>query len=214
MRKFLELNRWKLRFAFTTTSLILLVPLSIIWIVAYINESLPDLQLLVIMLFTAGFALPGFILLLGYLTWLHKSITRKKALSKIPFNQIENLGFYKSLINDQTKWHLTEEIKQGMINGFILRFDIAPDKSHVIQVEAPVEWQQIDKRKYNRLSKKFKRFNIEFRIGSLVKQYNTRRINVRSIAELQKDLEQFTEILEIEGFRPKKSFRPKKEKDG
>ena len=214
MGKFLELNRWKLRFAFTTASLILMVPLSVIWIVAYINESLPDLQLVATIVFTAGVAFPTFILLLGYLTWLQKTIIRKKALSKVPFNQIESLGFYTSLINEQTKWHMTEEINQGMINGFILRFDIAPDKSHIIQVEAPVEWQQIDKRKYNRLSKKFKRFNIEFRIGSLVKQYNTRRITVRSIVELQKDLEHFTEILEIEGFRPKKSFRPKKEKDG
>ena len=204
MRNFLELNRWKLRFAFTTTSIILLVPLAITLIVGYLNESLPDLKLLLVSLFIAGFGLPAFILLLGYLTWLAKSITRRKALSKSPFNEIKNIGFYSSLINEQTKWHFTEEIKQGVINGFILRFDVAPDKSHMIQVEAPVEWQQIDKRKYNRLSKKFKRFNMEFRVGSLVKQYNTRGIKIRNIDELKIDLELFTKILEIEGFRPKK----------
>ncbi|HRP37871.1 MAG TPA: hypothetical protein PLS50_08760, partial [Candidatus Dojkabacteria bacterium] len=60
-----------------------------------------------------------------------------------------------------------------------------------------------DKNEYNRLTEKFKQHHIEFRIGSLVKQFNTKRPILKTVADLEEDLKLFTTLLKQEGFNPK-----------
>ena len=112
---------------------------------------------------------------LGYLIWLLNHRARQNAFSKIPFDQVENIGFYKSYIWDTSKWSFTEEIKEGKLNGFTLRMDMSKEKGrHFLEFNIPVEWKKLDKIEFNRLTEKFKQHNAEFRIGSIAEQYDTR----------------------------------------
>ncbi len=205
MDTFLDLNGDKLKFAFTRTSLVFLGVVSVFLTIAYFTENFLDAELLLIIVFTAGIGLPLIIILNAYLAWLYKRSARKKAFSKTPFDQIEKIGFYKSPSNVTTKWFFTHQVKEGHVNGFTLVCDISNEKSHIIEVKVPTEWKKLNKSQYNSLSKKFSEQKIEFRIGSLVKQYNTKRPPVLTIHDLKSDLEQFTELLKQEGFEPKKA---------
>ena len=117
MDTFISLNKSKLKFAFSATSLILLGLVSVILIIAYFSNGQPGIELLMTILLTAGVGFPIFIVLIAYLTWLYRRSLRRKLFAKAPFNQLENIGFSKSYLNIDTKWHFTEEIKEKIINS-------------------------------------------------------------------------------------------------
>jgi hypothetical protein len=95
-------------------------------------------------------------MLIGYFVWLLNHKARQKAFSKIPFNEIERIGFYKPYIGDSSKWSFTDEIKEGKLNGFILRMDISKEESQTIEFDTPTEWKKPDKSEYGRLTEHLK----------------------------------------------------------
>ena len=128
MDTFLQLNRKKLRGTFFRLSLVLLGVVSIVLAITYLTGNLPNGKLLLIIVLATGIGFPVFIMLLVYIIWLLNRNARLKAFSKIPFNQIEKIGFYKAYLDESSKWTLTEEIKEGKQNGFNIRMDISKDK--------------------------------------------------------------------------------------
>jgi hypothetical protein len=204
MSTFFELNRHKLKPAFLRTSIILLRLVSIVLLIAFLTGNFPDGQLLLSIILVTGVAFPVFILFLGYITWLLNHKARQNAFSKTPFDQIDNIGFYKAFIDDTSKWSFTDEIKEGNINGFILRMDLSKEKGrHFIELDIPVDWKKLDKSEFNHLTKKFKEYNAELRIGSIAKQYDTRQHTIQTASDLKHDLELFTALLQHEGFKAK-----------
>jgi len=175
----------------------------IVLTLAYLTGNFPTGQLLIGVLLATGIGFPVFILLLGYLGWRLGQKARQKTFSKSPFNEIESIGFYKAFINHSSKWAFTEEIKEGKLNGFTLRMDLSKEKGrHTIEFQTPTEWKKIDKIEYNRLTEKFNQYHVEFKIGSLVKQYDTKQQTLQTVSDLRKDLELFTTLLRQEGFEP------------
>lgn len=204
MDTFLRLNRQKLKPAFIRISLVSLGLISIFLVFAYLTGNLPEGQLLLSIILTTGVGFPLFIMLLGYLTWLLNHKARQNTFSKTPFNQIENIGFYKAYVGDMSKWSFTDEIKEGTVNGFNLRMDISKEKGHrFIEFDTPVHWKKLDNAEYNRLSEQLKQFNAELRIGSIAKQYDTRKQTLQTASDLKKDLELFTALLRQEGIKAK-----------
>ena len=203
MDTFLQLNRDKLRSTFTRLSLVLLGVVSIVLTVAYLTGNLPNGLLPFFIILATGVGFPLFIMLLGYMVWLLNRYARQKAFSKVPYNQIEDIGFYKAYLGDSSKWSFIDEIKKGKLNGFTLTMDISKEKSHTLEFEIPTEWKKLDKNEDNRLTEKFKQQNVEFRIGSLVKQYNLKLPVSGTVYDLKQDLELITTLLRQEGFEPK-----------
>ena len=204
MDTFLQLNRDKLKTIFTRLSLALLGLVSIVLLIAHLTGNLPSKQLLLSIILVTGIGFPIFILTVSYVVWQINNRTRQRAFSKNPFNQIENIGFYKAYLDKDSKWALTEEIKEGKLNGYALKMNLSTDKGyHFIEFEIPVEWKKLEKREYNNLTEKFKRHNVEFRIGSLVKQFDTRQQTLQTVLALKQDLELFTTLIKQEGFEPK-----------
>ncbi len=202
MHQFLNLNRHKLAFAFKATSLTFLTLWSAVFIIAYINGQKVDVDLIILVVFLFGVALPCFIIFISYLAWYYKEWTKRKAFSKSPFNQIHELGFSNLLVNEKSKWFFSEEIKAGKVNGFNVIADTLYDKGHIIEVQALPASRQMDKNEYKRLKKEFKAHDIDFDIGSLVKKYNTRHLSVITISDLERDLKEFTGLLKQNGFEP------------
>lgn len=202
MDTFLALNRDKLKFIFVQLSLVLLGLVSIVLVIAHLAGNFPNGQLLLGIMLATCIGFPLFIMLLGYMIWLLNHKARQNAFSKIPFNQIENIGFYKSYIGNGSKWSFTDEIKEGKLNGFTLSMDVSKEKNNTIEFNIPTEWKKLDKSEYNRLIEKFKQHGVEFRIGSLVKQYDTKRPALQTIPDLKQDLELFMTLLKQEGFEP------------
>lgn len=203
MDTFLELNRHKLKRAFFLASLVSLGPVALFVLPAYFFGNLQTGQLLTSIILGIGIG-SLFLILLTYLTWLVNRRARHKVFAKAPFYDIENIGFYKSYIGSNSKWSLTEEIREGKLNGFTLRMDFSKERGrHFIEFNIPVEWKKLDKIEFNRLTQKLKQHNIELRIGSLVKLYDTKQQMLPTVSELKHDLELFTTLLQQEGFKPK-----------
>ncbi len=204
MNTFLELNRQKLKPVFIRISLISLGLVSIVLLAASLTANLPNGQFLLSIILATGIGFPLLIMLLGFLTWLLNRKARQHAFSKTPFNQIENIGFYKTYIGDTSKWSFADEIKQGKLNGFTLTMDMSKEKGrHFIEFGIPVEWKKLGKSEFNRLTEKLKQHNAELRIGSLVMQYDTRQQTLQTVSDLKQDLELFTALIKQEGFEPK-----------
>lgn len=202
MRQFLNLNRHKLSFAFKGISLTFSTLILAVFLIAYFNGQQANIDTIVFALFLSGIVLPCFIIFISYLAWYYKQRAMRKAFSKPPFDQLNELGFSDLLLNEKTKWSFTEEVKAGRVNGFNLIADILYDKSHIIEVRAFTAWKHLDRNEYKRLSIEFKAHNIEFDFGSLVKRYNTKLLHVHTIRELKVDFEEFTELLKRNGFKP------------
>jgi len=204
MDTFLKLNRDKLKPTFRRLSLILLGFVSVVLFIAYLTDNFPAVQLLVYITLVTAIGFPFFIMLLGYIGWHINHKARQKVFSKVPFNDIENIGFYKTYLGDNSKWSFTEEIKKGHLNGFTLTMDFSKEKGHTLEFDIPTEWKKLDKNHFSRLTEKFKQHNIEFKIGSLVKQYDTRQLEIQTVTDLKQDLELTTTILLQAGFEPKR----------
>jgi hypothetical protein len=203
METFLQLNRDKLKPTFGRLSLILVGFVSVVLFIAYLTDNFPTVQLIGSIILVTAIGFPLFIMLLGYIGWHINHKVRQKAFSKVPFSDIENIGFYKAYSGDNSKWTFTHEIKKGHINGFTLTMDVSKEKGHTLEFDIPTEWKKLDKNHFSRLTEKFKQHNIEFKMGSLVKQYDTRQPEMQTVAELKQDLELTTTILLHEGFEPK-----------
>ena len=205
MNTFLELNRQKLKPVFFRISLVLLGLVLLTFLMVYLaTENLPNGQLLLSIILAIGICFPLFIMLLGYLMWLLNRKARQNTFSKRPFDHIENIGFYKVYIGDTSKWSFTDELKEGKFNGFALKMNLSKEKGHhFIEFDIPLEWKKLDKIEFKRLTEKFKQQNAEFRIGSVVKQYDTRQEPVQTVSNLKQDLEVFTTLLRQEGFKAK-----------
>ncbi len=204
MDTFFKLNKEKLKFAFAATLLILLGLVLLVLIIAYFTKTLPDTKLIITILLTTTIVAPVFIISIVYLVGLFNHKLKRKLFSRAPFDKLENIGFYKSYLNIDNKWQLTEEIRECKIEGFTLKCNLALDKKNTIEIEAPTEWKKLDKNEYKRLSGKLKNYNIDFRIGSLVKLYETNQLILRTEGELKEDIKHFTDLLRQESFEPKK----------
>ena len=203
METFLQLNRDKLTPTFRRLSLVLLGFVSVVLLIAYLTGNFPDVQLLLSIILVTAIGFPLFIMFLGYIGWHVNHRARQKAFSKVPFSDIENIGFYKAYLGDTSKWSFTDEIKLGHFNGLTLTMDVSKEKGHTLEFDIPTEWKKLDKNDFSRLTEIFKQHNIEFRMGSLAKVYDTRNPEVRTATELKQDLELATTILLKEGFIPK-----------
>jgi hypothetical protein len=202
MRPFLQLNRQKLAFAFRTTALIFLTLPVAAFLLAALNGYKADAELVIIVLLCAGIPFPAFILLISYLAWYQKREVRRKAFSIPPYSLIHEIGFRDALLNESSRWSFTEVIKQGRMNGFYLLADVQHDRTRFIEIRALVAWKQLGKEEFKQLQDLFKTHGVEFDMASFVKRYDTKRPPVHSIQELKQDLEQFTALLQQNGFRP------------
>lgn len=204
MDGFLKLNRHKLQFAFTATSITFLTIVIIFLTIGYFKEQFPDMALLATVLLGGGIAFPLFIIAIAYLEWLSKRKVRKRAFLRPPFDQLDKIGFSKSFINAHTKWYFTEETKEGVINGFKIECNITRENSTTIQFKALTKPRPIEKKEFKELQDRFKRNDIAFDWDGLIKMYDIRRPAVQTIQQLKYDLVQFTNTLSQEKFEPDK----------
>jgi len=203
MKQFLELNRHKLQFAFTFTATILTTAVIIVFTVSYFKDAFPAPRLLLSVLFVSAILLPVFIISLAYLTWYHRSIVRRQSFSNSPFDQLDKIGFSKSLINEHSKWFFTEEIKVASINGHTFYCDISRDKSHVIAFRTSVTWNNPEGKKFQQVSSKLKAAGLEMDIDQLSKNYDIKKASTKNIYDIKNDLEEFAVLIKQEGFNCK-----------
>jgi|GEM_PF-763360 len=202
MEGFLELNRHKLKFAFTATSIIFFTIALILLLIAYSKGQLPDTTMLVAILLTAAVGFPLFVIAVAYLEWLSKRKVRRRGFSVQPFDQLDKIGITKSFLNNKSKWFFTEEIKQGIVNGIWIECDITREDSKTIYFTALVKPKPIDKAARIQLEQQLKKQNIVLDLEASAILYDLTRPSVSTIQQVESDLIKFTKLLNLVGYEP------------
>lgn len=205
MKYFLELNKWKLKYAFIATSIVFTTIVLGIFIYAYsVGQQQPELSLLIAVFFGAGIVSPLFVLLIGTLrgTWdLNK---RRKAFNKEPFGQLKQYGFSEILKNESNKWQFSEPILKGKIENYEILAEVdtqyAPD---VIRFQALTKVEPKGKEEVKRLSRKFEPYDIQLDYDRVTKQISIKDERINSISQLITELNNFISIIQREKFAPK-----------
>jgi hypothetical protein len=197
---FIQLNRDKLRFSFLFTSVAFRGLVALVLFIAYCNGSFPGKGLLIGIILTAGVGFPTFSIIILYVKWLRKHQAKMSIFSKPPFDKLDIIGFQTTFSNLNSKWHLTEEIKAGIINEIALTCDLSDRKSQVLEFEAHSAWKHLNKKEFQLISKKFEKQSVEIGMGSFIKHISIKNAP-KDIHDLKQELEHLTQLLKSEGFQ-------------
>jgi hypothetical protein len=200
MNTFFKLNSHKLKFAATVTVVAFLSLEFVVSLIASAKGYRLNESLIIAILLVSIIAAPIFILSMAYFVWVYNRFRRNQIFSKSPFNKLDSIGFYKSLKNEGTKWHFTEEIWQGEINGFKINCDLSEEKNNAVEFTVLSVFRQIDKSEYRRLEKLFDHYNGYFKFDAIAKSFSVKQAQVLTIEDLRNDLQKFSMILKQEGF--------------
>ena len=209
MKEFLVLNKSKLTFAFSFTSMIFTGLVVIIFVVGYFYGQVPALYLFITVILGAGIGMPLFILLVAIMrgTWdLHK---RRNAFNRKPFSELLNYGFSEQLKNENNRWHFTEPVLMGNIGNFQILAEVdtkyAPD---VIRFQALTKIEVLGKGEVDRLSRKFSQDDIELDFEGVTKKISIKNERLNSVHELIEELNRFIGTIKNEKFKPRLNVTP------
>jgi hypothetical protein len=107
---------------------------------------------------------------------------------------LDKYNFKTDLINTETKWHLTRELKTGQIESYPVIICKSQEKSNSINVVIEIEWTQNEDSEFAQLEKIFRMNkamigqgavlksialsdNIEKQISSLIDAIKTHKLN-------------------------------------
>lgn len=103
MDSFLQLNKHKLKFAFTLVAFIFLITILALLALIYFNGGKIEFDLLVVLLLVGVIGFPIYIVVLAYFGWSSLRKKRMRAFGTPPFDKLETIGFTKSLFRENTK---------------------------------------------------------------------------------------------------------------
>jgi len=118
MGSFLYHNKQKLAFAYRFIALLFLTCCFILLSLAYFSGQFPDAQLLIIIVATAGFIFPAFVLIIVWLGWELKKYRFNKLLQYLSFATQQDDGYTVKRFNHESKWFFTEEIMTKTIDSY------------------------------------------------------------------------------------------------
>jgi hypothetical protein len=206
MCEFIILNKNKLKFA-AFVSWLLFGFLNSIIVVFYLSDD-KSITFWRGILLTALYAtISTFILLAVAISFGGYEFNRKKRVFGLPeWNGVFAKHNFETIrIYQHSRWLLTEEVKTGYIKGFPVLADIKRDRAGFVQFMYFIEPASIDKQRFKQLRQLLKKPNGSLEVGYVCKKI--KRNLKHSEEEIDKELEDFADILMREGFIPKASGR-------
>lgn len=203
MNNFLELNKHKFSFGLKLLSLSFTVLFVVIPIaVSIANGTYPTWTLFICVLLFGSVIFPLFLTGIVYLTWLNKIWVKKKALNRRPFDELDRIGFATAYINEKSKWNYTEEIKEIVIDGYRIQFNVIMGFPSNIEFRALVKYPTVERERFTAFEASFKEDRIYLDIDSLVKVYSPKKEDNLTIEQLKAELIQFAQMMRLENFEP------------
>jgi hypothetical protein len=193
--EFLNLNKKKIVLGIKWTSIIFTSIVIGIFIWGHFNEQMSDTLLAVTVLIFASVIFPVFIMALG--TIQEYLVFRKTStlINNYPFNELTNLGFKKTLINENSKWTMTQLRLEGRFNDYPIETELEKTNFKFI---ALVNLDKISKDHLKHLKREMGDGRIEMDWFGVSLIYNLARDRVTSIEQIKGDLKRMTDYLKRE----------------
>ena len=175
-------------------------------IIVYINVGkVPEFKFIAFTMLGATLIIPIFIILMAIVKWNSNNRYRRNSFKKKPLDQIGRIGFNHSfLLNQKTKFYFTQETKGAIINGFKILINTTKENKDIIEFKALIkDINFFNREDLNDMEVKLRRQNLIFNTDEIIKRYNSKSIELKSINQIESDLIKFTEYLNIENFKPR-----------
>lgn len=203
MNNFLELNKHKFFLGFkilslSFTLLFVILPMAI----SIANGNYPTWTLFISVFLLGSVIFPLFLVGMTYLTWLNKIWVKKKALNIQPFDELDRIGFATAYINEKSKWNFTEEIKEIVIDGYRIQFNVIMGFPSNIEFRALVKHPKVERERFMAFVASSKQDRIYLDIDSLIKVYSPKKVDNLTIEQLKAELIQFAQVMRLENFEP------------
>jgi hypothetical protein len=180
------------------TSLVL-----IIFFIAFINNQKPDLELFIIMILSSGIGFPIFGTAVGFLRWWWDYSVIRRNFQSFPFNKLQEIGFKEEVLNKNSKGKFTKLFYTGMIDKFIVDCSIETQNySKFLIFKFYINVNQITNNDYKRINTLITKENGLLDFNWIGKKYHYKKHGIKSISELQNELEKFSRLILEENFEP------------
>ena len=200
-RGFWELNKYKLGSAFIRTALFLLA-LVFIFLITIMEGALKDRVFLFNIFLGFGLLSPALIFLVAYWVWYRERNLRNRVFAEPPLKDLEEIGFQNCLINENSKWNFTEEIKSGVLGPMEIYAVVKGSNPEEIFFSTTIELRGNNPQSIPEISKNLEAAAITFNRGYAIRKYDRTQLAKMTIGELKADLLAFIETLRGMGFRP------------
>ena len=157
MESFYKLNKAKLPFAFTISSLISAIVIVFLLVISAYKDNFPETNLLLIIVLVGVLGFPIFIILIAYLEWLGKTSKIKGILTQYSNLGIDKYPFNQGLINAKTKWYFTNETREILLNDSTLILDPVTRKK--VKFVTVLDTRNLDKNQFKKIVKKIQNKN-------------------------------------------------------
>lgn len=201
-----HLNGHKLRFSFVVCSIGGLGISVLIFLAGHFSNGwpMPTLKEWNYAFLGMGAALPAFLVLIWGTSWVNEHRKMKRLISKPPFNELHNIGFFTGVKNKDNKWASTDLVHLANIEGFTVFCQANRDKRHYLGMTIYLAPREFTDAHLQKLTRRFAEHKIEFSNFVARKWYDTRRHSHTSINEIQDDLMTFARLLKEEGYENRK----------
>jgi hypothetical protein len=206
MREFFIINKHKLKFAALVSWLLFGFLISIVFVFYFSDDK--SVTFWRGILITSMYAtIATFILIAAAISLGGYEFTRKKRVFGQPeWNSFFSKNNFQTIrIYQHTKWVLTEEVKTGYIKSFPVLADIKRDKAGYVQFLYFIEHKSIHEKRFRELKQLLKKSDGVVEVGFICKKL--KRNHKLSDEQIKKELWEFADLLENEGFIPRSNGR-------
>ena len=151
-------NKRKSIIIFFRTGLIFLVLIVVIFIMAYIKNSLPPFQLMITILSLSCIVFPAVLIIFFAISWVTRQKRKKKIFQAL---NLDRTGFETAEIYKEDFWKYTEYIRTTKVGVYTININLSEIKRNQIEVEILLSWRKIDKMEFIELEKIFKLENAQ-----------------------------------------------------
>ena len=181
---------------FTSFALILLA-------IGFFKGQVPELGLFLSIIVGASVVFPIIITSIGLLKgWLDYSVTTKN-FNSYPFSNLIDIGFKKMIKNENSKWNLTSEFYNGMVNDFIVDCDVDTQNDYKsVRFIFYINHEPMDKAELNEFEQVLTKANGSMKFTTISKKFHYKNHGLKSISDLKVELANFVKIIKSKNIMP------------
>lgn len=200
---FYKKNKKAIKAGFIWMSVIFTSIVIILLVIGLVNNQVPEGELFALVILFSSLGLPVFCLFIGFLRWWWDSSVTNRNFISFPFNRLEEIGFKKMIMNENSQTSFTSEYYSGKIVDFYVVCDVDTQYyNEILNFKFYIILPFFEKSEYRRINKKFTELGGTIGLHFITKKYNYKKHGLESVVDLKEQLTEFANTIKMENIKP------------
>lgn len=196
IKEFKELNKRAIMSGLKIMIIIFSVITVIVCSMLFYNGLFPNLLICLLTILGVSFGVPFLFMTIAYLRWSWDIKVHRKNFNSFPFCDLENIGFRKVLLNQNSKWNFVKEIYRGEINGFIIDIDTDTQNEYkYLRFRFSLKPRQEDIGDFDFYTMSVDNSKFISGYSQILTKYHCEKNDLKSIQQLESELTDLTKSL-------------------